>query len=237
VNSWNWEEHATLIIGGTSTFIVLLRLLSVTHFDPETAFAILQSVGTTTVIIGTLVASVWVLVAFIGIAIMRYFMHHELSPQYRTAFDCAVFAGCVVILMTAPTAAILLIIIIVAMWVHVRRSYMGTEVRSKPTRVFIEFVLGTAIALTILVGAYPWMPLERISVSNQTKVHIGYVLRTDGETVVLLNDKRRRIEYLARRGGMVDRELCNRHSGIEAALIDQPILSYLFTTSSQYPRC
>jgi uncharacterized membrane protein len=81
VSSWNWEEHATLIVGGTSTAIVLLRLLAVAHFDPETAFAILQSVGNTTVIIGTLLASIWVVVAFIGMAIMRYFMHHELSPQ------------------------------------------------------------------------------------------------------------------------------------------------------------
>jgi hypothetical protein len=237
VNSWNWEEHATLIIGATSTVIALLRLLAVTHFDPETAFAVLQSVGTTTVIIGTLLASIWVVVAFIGMAIMRYFMHHELSSQYRTAFDCAVFAGCVVILMTAPAGAILLIIIIVAMWMHVRRSYMGMEVRSKPTRVFIEFVLGTAIALTILLAAYPWIPLERIRIGNQTKVHTGYVLRADGETIVILTDKRRRIEYLARKGGTVDRELCNHHSGLEAALIDQPILSYLFTTSSEYPRC
>lgn len=237
MNSWNWEEHATLIIGGTSTVIVLLRLLAVTHFDPETAFAILQSVGTTTVIIGTLLASIWVVVAFIGIAIMRYFMHHELSSQHRTAFDCAVFAGCVVILMTAPTAAILLIIIIVATWVHIRRSFLGMEVRSKPTRVFIEFVLGTAIALTILLGAYPWIPLERIRISNQAKVHTGYVLRTDGETIVILNDKWRRIEYVERKGGTVDRELCNRHGAIEAALIDEPILSYLFNTSSQYPRC
>lgn len=237
MSSWNWEEHATLIVGGTSTVIVLLRLLSVAHFDPETAFAILQSVGNTTVIIGTLLASIWVVVAVIGITIMRYFMRHELSPQYRTAFDCAVFGGCVMILMTAPAAAILLIILIVAMWIHVRRSYAGMRTKSKPTRVFGEFVLGTAIALTILLGAYPWIPLERISISNQTKVHIGYVLRADGETIVILTDKRRRIEYLAREGGTVERELCNRHGTIEAVLIDQPVLSYLFTTSSQYPRC
>lgn len=238
MDSWNWEEHITLIAGASSTVIVLMRLLAVAYFDPETAFAIMQSAGTTTVIIGTLLASIWVVVAFIGMVTMRYFMLHGLNTQRRTMFDCAVFGGSIVILLTAPTATVLLIIIMVAMWMYIRRSYMGIgRGESHPNRIVGEFALGTGIALIILLGAYPWIPLERINVSNETQPHVGYVLRADSDAIVLLDDKRRRIDYLDRKDRTITRRLCNRHGMLEAALIDQPVLSLVFTSSPQYERC
>ncbi len=238
VGSWNWEEHATVIAAVASTVIVLMRLLAVAYFDPETAFAILQLAGTTTVVIGTLLASIWVVVACVGVAIMRYLMQYELNLQRRAAFDRALFGGSVVILLTAPTIAALLLMAIVVIWMYVRRAYMGEgKGESKPSRAFGEFVLGVAIALTILLGAYPWMPLERLRVETQARVHVGYVLRADSETIVVLDDKRRRIDYLDRKGLAVSRELCSRHGPIEAALIDEPILSYVLTTLPQYPKC
>jgi len=238
MDSWNWEEHLTLIVGAGSTAIVMMRLLAVADFDPETAFAILQSVGTTTVVIGTLLASIWVVVAFAGMAIMRYFVQHGINSWRRAAFDRAIFVGSIVILLTAPTAAALLVIIMAIMWMRVRRTCTEVGKESvKPARAFGEFVLGIAIALVILLGAYPWIPLERISVSTQAKAHVGYVLRADSETIVVLDDKRRRIEYLERKGLTVSRELCNRHSVLEAKLIDEPILSYILSSSPQYPRC
>lgn len=238
MGSWSWEEHITLVAGASSTVIVLMRLLAVAYFDPETAFGILQSAGTTTVIIGTLLASIWVIVAFIGIAIMRYFMRHGLNSQRRATFDCAVFGGGVVILLTAPTAAALLLIGMVVSWVYIRRAYMGIgKEGTKPARAFAEFVIGTLLALIILLGAYPWIPLERISISAEPQTHVGYVLRADSEVIVILEEKRRRIEYLDRKDRTVIRTLCNRHDMIEATLIDEPILSYVFTSSPQYPRC
>jgi hypothetical protein len=238
VNSWNWEEHLTLIVGAGSTAIVMMRLLAVSDFDPETAFAILQSVGTTTVVIGTLLASIWVVVAFAGMAIMRYFVQHGINSWQKAAFDRAMVCASIVILLTAPTVAALLVIIMAIMWMHVRRTCTKAGKGAvNPARAFGEFVIGIAIALIILLGAYPWIPLERISVATQTKTHVGYVLRADGEMIVVLDDKRRRIDYLETKGLTASRELCNRHSVLKAKIIDEPILSYILSSSPQYPRC
>jgi hypothetical protein len=54
-NYWNWTEHLALMIGGVSTLLIAVRLLSAADFAPETAYAILQSNGTTAVIVGTLI--------------------------------------------------------------------------------------------------------------------------------------------------------------------------------------
>jgi hypothetical protein len=58
-----WKEHLPLLVGAASTIFVALRILSVANFNPETAYALLQTAGTAQVILGAILAAVDIFLA------------------------------------------------------------------------------------------------------------------------------------------------------------------------------
>lgn len=58
-----WREHVGLVVSGGLSALVVLRVLAVAHFDLVTAAAILQRGGTSAVLVGSVVATVPLLLA------------------------------------------------------------------------------------------------------------------------------------------------------------------------------
>jgi hypothetical protein len=49
-STWNWKEHAPLLISAFSVAFIAIRLVSISNGETETAYGILQASGTATVV-------------------------------------------------------------------------------------------------------------------------------------------------------------------------------------------
>ncbi len=113
-----WSEHLPLLVGLASAFFVAIRILSAAGFNVETAYGILQSGGTATVLIGATLSSVGVIcVAISAICFYRYIeipwdRLKEMTRQRQLNSIVGIAFG-VASLFTAPVGLLVIIVLIV----------------------------------------------------------------------------------------------------------------------------
>jgi hypothetical protein len=112
----DWKEHLGLLLGAISTVFIAIRILSLAHFNPETAYGILQAGGTAAVIVGALLPSVGIISAAVAAlcivtAIFPWKDSHEKNRMWFM-FVGIIFE--IIAVATAPLALLCLIVGVVA---------------------------------------------------------------------------------------------------------------------------
>jgi hypothetical protein len=198
----------TLTAGAVSTVLVALRLLSVAKFNPETAYGILQSSGTSDILIGT-VMSVLPSVAIIAgscLVLARIFLvpnHLKPPAEFAAWASIAILAG--ITLLTIPVrygiAVVLCAIAILIVWRNKAKIDMNAPLAGKAGRFItrgVAFIFATILIIGI-AATPPWMPEEHLTFNGATSpvAVTGYVLTETADGMIILQAKPRRIRYFA----------------------------------------
>lgn len=231
---WNWNEHIPLILTVASSVFVALRLLSVSAFEIQTANAILQNIGTTGVIVGTVTAIVGPMIPIAAVTVVVF-----AGDQLKSAPKYAIFAATVVIFIAVVfvSPVIFLLFALVALPVAILNLFGRIPVN--PIHVRSAVIIATAVLLVaVSLGTDPWLPSERLGFVGTAKPLIGYVLSTDDRSIAVLENKPREVEYF-KIEDLKSRSLCSLTASASSLLANPLTLPDLFfgVERAHYPPC
>jgi hypothetical protein len=189
-----WLKNWPLVFGGISVCFVAARLLGISAGDPETAYAILQSQGTTSVIVGSLISAIGLLApaaAFLAIRVVMGPTNDGISKGIM--FALAVGAA-LLTLLDGPAVLIAGSLLLSFPISIIARTYSYTY-KSAPDGkgpysgkdVILAAYVASALVLTTLTTT-PWIPAEDFSVKGHPVV-TGYMLSQDNGIDTILTYK------------------------------------------------
>ena len=226
--------------------------MAIAGFNRETAYVVLSTQGTTSVILGTLLPTLPVLPA----AAVAWLLLRSLDMAGEERVRVWRFSGAVYLigLSLLPWAMALSILIIgVAMFVVLRiarrvrsRSDSGAKdgkaverERAQFRRIAAWYVVGvTAVTLAFTVfNGSPWLPIERFSGDQDAE---GYLLEERTNDLVILQDEPRIVRIIPSEG--TDRRFCTNTSALHGGRIatwaaETPPLVAIFTNAGRYDDC
>lgn len=210
---WRVEEHIGLLIALLAAGFVAIRVYSISGWNYYTAYVVLQTQGTGSVILGSLLpvtgylASYVAIVVFVGSAFAKLIGR----PLVATVASYVAWGLFLISLAMMPLASALIIgSIAVVGLALVRRDIRKlteelaeekdeSQRRRKRSReagrfakiqVFIFWVL---FPVCLLLSNVPWIPSEEFQTKPPT---VGYVLSDNGRQIVVLTHQPRGVTQL-----------------------------------------
>jgi hypothetical protein len=252
-----WREHLSLLAGVGTALLVAFRILAMANFDPETAYAILQTAGTGTIIIGVFLSSAG-FIAYIAVflCIARYRMLKVSETHAGEQGNFLVAAGTlfgVVAFLTTPAILFvgLVILFLATLWPPKflttrktaetddnsdsaekgkRRSRLKAFLAApQQLNTRITLIASMTILVVILVVTSPSLPIEELTLKGSHPL-AAYVLSSQGSSYVVLLPNSSKIEFLHK---VTDVKLCD--PGNDALL--SPLPRLLFALRPHYPLC
>lgn len=266
MNDWNWKEHVAIILGVASTLFIAFRLLVITYFDPQTALAVLKSAGTSTVFVGTLMSSLW-LIASMAYNYTVWKWELNLIRQEKVIYATATAFSLVVLIATGPllivglalfSLAILFIIQMLLKTIDKKRArkvsgkehvsngaaqaggHLPRLLRRVSATTEIRtsrYMLAMSIFLVLLAIVNP-DPWEPIeTIKVGSTLRVGYTMDINDSTITILDDKSRKVEYLNIKDRSVERNICDSNTGLSALLSIKPFITFVIGANDRYPKC
>jgi hypothetical protein len=260
------EDHLGVVVSVCGALFVVIRIGAVSGFNQETAFVILQSQSTTSILLGTLLPSligVPLLVAvFLMFRLASEIDFRKLTPENRHSFRKRLL-GIVGIyslgFLFMPWPQVLLMAVTVGFFVIVvkfgkRRRLRAAAAESTAAKrsrrrvhdaksarglVIFPLVLSTLTMVGTALSRGPWLPAETISVAGGSQV-TGYVLSESDTTLIVMHDDPRIVlRYPAQES---DRKFCTvQETGASGRVTRFFVLSEsvlgLFSNDANYPEC
>ena len=252
----SWQDNFAVIIGILSVAVVAIRLMGVARGDPAIAYAILQSGGTSNVLIGTLVSTLGLLAIPTAVALFFYAIRTEKAHTLpRHILLTAAFGMLYVSIYTAALASFVVAILVVIavaiirlIWPFAQRliwrmpfvqnseekpeekwKWRGTTFLSVGICIYVSVVAGYE-----MFSPAAWLPVQAISVAGQ-RPFSGYVLsQADGNTSILTSNPDGVISVHSQ---SVQATQCTpRHYEEEQATIVYVVESW-FQKITNYPSC
>jgi hypothetical protein len=232
--NWDWKSQLAVILTAFSAVFIALRLLSVSAFEIETANAILQNIGTTAVIVGTLTAVVGPLIPIVSVTIVAL-----AGDQFRKipVYIILAAAGVAVIAVVFVSPVIFILFTLIALPVAILNLYGLIPV--KPTLVRSCIIVAVAILfIAVALGTDPWLPSEKLVFSNFPRPVVGYVLSTTDGTIAVLENKPREVKYFKAQN-LISRTLCSLTRSAASSLANPLGLpnSLFGVQRANYPPC
>jgi hypothetical protein len=227
-----WTEHLPLLVAGAVTTLTALRLVRVSHFNAETALAVLSLSGTANVLLSVLLQTLPTFIAGAGVGLFvaareRGFKVHDL-----------VVTAVLLAFLLVPWQVLLGVLALgVLDWlVNGRRGRRAVEQgRPAPVGADRPVVYGFLLMMILLLPNAMWLPMEAVSVDGK-KPTVGYVLHSGGDGLVLLRDDNREVVRLGQ-SGELERTYCETDD--EGWTWDGASVLSLFMSEDQprYPDC
>jgi hypothetical protein len=180
-----WQNNLALLVGALSLAFIAVRLLTVTGYDPETAYYVLQATGTGAVVAGTLVSTVGLAAAALAgfVLLYHYCVKSRIDPSGSGASFAVIGAVALIViaLITAPIVPLLALIVLtsVACLLTLKK---GTGSRSR-MNIILLYILTVIIVGSLITGI--WIPAQRISAQGKP-AFTGYILsEANGKLTVL----------------------------------------------------
>ena len=204
---WAWS----LIAVG----IVALRILIVSGGNPETAFALLQNLNVTAIVLATLSPFLAVLVAFFGwIAVGNYVRRYKDAPEPKWAGEAgqglSMYALVIIILGVLLAALVYyakfptkILWALVGLWVVLRILRLCARIKS-PVIFVISNLLRAIVVLASVIGATwlvmtqdrVWLPKEKLVIGGWWDIGVAYVLSSDEVWTKYLDDETRTVRVI-----------------------------------------
>lgn len=175
-------------------FIVATRVLAVSAWSGTTATAVLAAQGTGSVVVGAMLDS-WpamaMLVVLFGIVAFATNPRGNSAPRWAVAAAALIAA-----LFVMPWTFAL---IAVVAWGAVKgfdrmRRVSRTEQQKKAPPWGLTGIVVLLAAVVFAVSPVPWLPAETFTVDGTDDEQlVGYVLGEDGEDLLILRDRDRRV--------------------------------------------
>ena len=245
---WPDDLHAgALILGGVTTTLVALRLLSVAKANPETAYGILQAGGTTNVIIGTvlsLIPSIALIVASC-LTLSRIWAKVSSSRVLTQLEELGVWGSiCTLFLIAAltipfrywPAPAAVVIALAVAGISRNRIEKRRQEARGRVAVKVAAVVIAGAFLLGVIASP-PWMPAARLTFSKASGQGpiAGYVLSQSDTGLTVLELDPRTILYFGP-GELASQTACSAFPPDDLPIVYKTWLKGILDLYA-YPHC
>jgi hypothetical protein len=211
------REHLTLVVSIAGGIAIIVRLLSAAALQPETALIILQTQGTSAVIVGTLLPVLALLPGMVAIIVLlSTFGTRPINTGRLTIGLCLLaFTAMMVPLGTIAMLAVLPLVIVAIYFVRralnqalfrlARRARDQVRLHklADTLRYLDEFrertgridnlrggaLISGGLLVIVLFGSPPWLPTERID--GPTGPITGYVLADGNDELIVLQDSPR----------------------------------------------
>jgi hypothetical protein len=250
------RDHGGILASGAVGLVVALRLAAVSGYNPQTAYVLLQTQGTSSAAFGTLVQALALLPLLMFFALLNGLVLASPSDGTARLMLIGVGISTVAIVLIWPLAIAIFMVLFQGLpflyLFHQNRKFeaeFGREgVESAPTRP-IAWGLGAVIAPFVVVPLFdpnPWLPREDLTFAN-LKVS-GFMLSEPDErdTVLVLQAKPRVVMRLDG-SKLTRRHLCEppARTGVglgnwrfgEDWAITSKSLAAILTSSGDYPEC
>lgn len=226
------KEHLGLVVGLGSAVFISLRVLVVAGFDRETAYAILATQGTATVVLGALLPFLTGIPAVTGLV---FIAHWALSDSLRRRWKrlaaglaLVLFGGLFFTLTSALILAgyALISAIVLGCLTEYARHRRRSSATAGPGRAgsghprlpklgpFLVINCGM-VAAVLCFSSNPWLPLEHVR-SGQDE-YIGFVLQASDNELVVLEKSPRGVARI--RGEDIIRTYCITHPGVRDRIL------------------
>lgn len=239
------KEHVGLVVALAGVMLVSLRLLAVAAFDPSSALAVLQSLGTSDVAVGT-VLTVLPVLPHIALVALTFGIPAKQRP-WREALRLWLLGAFPAVAMLFSPVPEVLTGFFLGLWAVTPvvsialRDPAGASRPETPEgalkwlmrgafRIATVYVVAQ-FAAGVIVDRQMWLPVESVAVGGTT--HVGYVLSADDRTTVLLRDSDRAVLHLAR---AESRTLCLPANRLSVRPIAAR-LGWVPRKGPEYPRC
>ncbi len=181
-------DHIGVVASVALFVIIVVRVLMVSGFNSTTAMAIVQEVGAGQVMLGSVLASGWILAAggclLLGLLVLR-------GMRWREWWD----SGLLNIALPVLTFCLWLLPLVVIFGLVAFIALTGVVRRKRGRRPPSDALVGTAglifLVLVLFGSTTPWVPASRIDPRDEP-AYVGYIFKeTDGELLVLRKSTRR----------------------------------------------
>ncbi|MFC7219199.1 hypothetical protein ACFQLX_13630 [Streptomyces polyrhachis] len=198
--------HLGVSAAVVALLFVILRLLAVTHYEWDVAFALSDSINfgdSLGVLIGTFLGETrWsmTLLAFLLPLLAAGHLRRLRSGQWFIGHTLALIVlGCVfvaAVITFRAWPALIVLAVMSALQLLLRRTRLGLEVIRK---LSARTGLLTMAAVLLMAGGSDtmWVPKERIELRHGQHELTGYVVSDTGAFVKVLTEDERRIEILS----------------------------------------
>jgi hypothetical protein len=184
--------HLPLMVTGLLFTFVFARLFVIAHGNLQTARAMLSTSGTVEVVFGTLLSVLpvigWILVGIGGVLATR--------PYSTPIRILAIVLALVGVGITALTSDWTFVIVPIMMAITlVAIPFVRPEMTFGLTLLYAFGLLIPMAAITVFADDEPWLPAETIAVEGRSSI-VGYVLGTEGDSLVVLTDDERLVQRI-----------------------------------------
>jgi hypothetical protein len=256
VKEWNWKDHISLLLGVASATIVILRLLVVSAYRPETSLSILVSAGVANVILGTIISTVPFLIMTAEIYLVGLGLYSRIYSARWYPF--AVLIGLAINVLMCPLVILItgyLVCGAVTSTVQTKakleaqieeeKKQKNLERAKELEKSLLRGNSGTRVSLPLFGVMYfvtfliwsPWWAVEKIEIAyNPTRVEsrVAYVIDSNPTTLTILNEKTRKIEYFSAKTLSISRSICLTRDS--KWYLSRPLIS-LLPPDPKYPKC
>lgn len=229
-NDW-WDQvkdHLSLIIATVTAIYIALRLLTVSGFDLENAYGILQAAGTGAVVIGTLTALIAPVTLVIGLVLVAIYLKPE--KHFRSSFILIPGVFFVLIgVLTLPLDGLPITLPIALLPFAMSFKKEGLDWQRLQ-----KWLIGVAVYLVFIPQfLIPiWLPTEYLTLQDSKKIE-AYVLSEDLVDVTVLTTRPEAIEHFEP-SEIVHRTPCEP----SAPVMHEPLARLIFPLESiHYPDC
>jgi hypothetical protein len=194
------RDHPGPVGSGLLLLFVIVKLLSTARGDAVTAYAILDELSLTTVLVGAVSSICPAIVAFIFFQSARWSL---MTMNNRDWMPVVVFVVLIPIALRVASAVMLAGFIAAyllgyAVAYLVRRVQRRAEVPSAPQQQPVilptMLILMFSFAVFALISDTVWLPSERIELRGQSQPVVGYVLSTDDPFLTMLHERSREVQ-------------------------------------------
>jgi hypothetical protein len=238
-----WRQNWTLLVGLFSVGFISARLLAAASDDPETAYAILQATGTGSVVVGSLIPAIGLLVFPLLVAgVSHGFSRERLADKSQTALMLAIgaLAG-VITIFTAPAAPLLFAIVFTSFTVILSAfspiSTWKQRRRNLKSLIPSPYVLVTVYSVVAIVStalsSTLWLPSENIIMRGRPGFSAYILAQNDQTTTILTQNPTAVIEIPSSQ--IVLTQICKTP---DYRSQEETIVEWLGTSSvGFYPKC
>lgn len=205
------RDHLALVLGGIPVTLSVTKLLLVSQGDDASLVVLVQSLNAVGILAFTLATSLPLVLPVLAVLVVtgwapRLLPNMEPNRRQRTLISTfvgtflffAVFVSWTLAAFELALSAILVGIGLLANWVERRRGRTGQQALVEPVTLLVVALLSLAV-----IG--PWLPSERITLSNGS-VRVGYLVAIGDPMTVLWREGG--VVYLRPRD-IKDRQICS----------------------------
>jgi hypothetical protein len=243
INLWSLKEYLPLLVTSFSLLFIGLRLLSISNYNFETAYGILQASGTGTIIIGALIPAIGFIIPIIAAwlsLMLRTGGIDQPSKPLAITLLALLFTASIFVTPVYALVAVSIMILFAGLWLRPRGQRLKiasrlTSDHRKKIALYALLAYFVVIFITTAITPMPWLPSEALDLRN-TQPFTGYIVGETGtDSTVLISPSRRIIHVDSYT--IISRTFCTEPEAYIRGFFVDTLPMLITRHDASYPAC